>query len=97
MDDILKFFGVMASLATVGVFGYAGFVLVNAFQQRLTRGHQPAIDPAELEALRAQAAEIDGLHARLEELEQRVDFAERLLARGENPAELAAPDRDPGR
>jgi len=96
-SDILKFFGVMASLTVAGVFGYAGVVLVNALHQRLTRRRSPAIEPEELEALRAQVVEIDTVHARLEELEQRVDFAERLLIRGEGPAELTSPTPDPGR
>ena len=35
---------------------------------------------AEVDQLRAQLGEVDGLHSRVQELEERVEFAERLLS-----------------
>jgi len=95
--DILKFFGVMATLGFVGVLTYGGLLVVHAVRRRILSGRSGAIDPGELDALRAQAADVEALHARVEELEQRLDFAERLLARHETPRELAHPTPDPGR
>ena len=58
-------------------------------------GAQPARTPdaAELEEIRGRLAELEAQHLRLAELEERVDFAERLLAGGAPPAQLHA-ERD---
>jgi Tfp pilus assembly protein PilO len=53
------------------------------YQDQRLRGRRDTQDPglrAELEDLRAQLAEQQDLRQRLTELEERVDFAERLLA-----------------
>jgi Tfp pilus assembly protein PilO len=42
----------------------------------------------ELERLRQRLGEVDALQARVAELEERLDFAERLLARGDTPTSL---------
>lgn len=42
----------------------------------------------EVERLQERLAEVDALHARVAELEERLDFAERMLARGDAPAGL---------
>ena len=47
-------------------------------------GGDPALR-AELEQVRAQLGDIDALHHRVAELEERVDFAERLLAQSHDP------------
>jgi hypothetical protein len=78
--DILKFFGVMATLALTGVIGYAGIVVVNGIHRRISRAQQRELEPGELDAIRAHLAEVDGLRERVGELEERLDFAERLLA-----------------
>lgn len=41
--------------------------------------------------LEARLAELEGVEGRVAELEERLDFAERLLARKDDPARLEAP------
>jgi hypothetical protein len=43
------------------------------------------------------AVEVDQLRTRLAEVEERLDFAERLLAQPQQPARLGAPTEDSGR
>lgn len=87
--DIAKFVGVMMTLVTVGLLGYGGVLLIQGLQSRLGRGHQASsLNPDEVEALRAELGEVEQLRARMVELEERVDFAERLLARSSEPIKL---------
>jgi len=52
-------------------------------------GRQPQqMDPAELAELRQRLGDLEAQQARVAELEERVDFAERLLAGGGPPAQL---------
>jgi hypothetical protein len=79
--DVAKFLQVMLSLVLTGGVGYGVFILVSALGRKLgDPGQAAGIGPDDLELLRAQAAEVDDLRLRLAELEERVDFAERLLA-----------------
>lgn len=92
-EDILKFAGVMVTLMTVGIFGYAGVTVVGAFSRRLNRGPQPpTIDPNEVEMLRSQLTDVEDLKARVAELEERVDFSERLLAQRQAGSLPGSPD-----
>ena len=43
----------------------------------------------ELDQMHHRLGEVDALHQRVAELEERLDFAERLLARGETPGDAA--------
>lgn len=79
--DVAVFLQVMLSLVLTGTVGYTAFILVNALGRKLGHRVQPELTPEEVDALRGQAAETDELRIRLAELEERVDFAERLLAR----------------
>lgn len=81
-SDIVNFFGVMMSLLTVGLLGYGGVVVIGGLRSRFKRSEPPPLlDPDEIEAIRQQLDEMDHLKARIAELEERVDFAERLLSR----------------
>jgi Tfp pilus assembly protein PilO len=79
-------------LITVVVVGAAAFVLyplMRAFARRIEG--RSRLDPAiheELEQLRARAAEVDSLNHRVAELEERVDFTERMLAQRSAPERL---------
>jgi hypothetical protein len=60
--------------------------VMRALARRLEGKGSP--DPAlraEVEHLHQRLAEMDGLQLRVGELEERVDFAERLLTRGQDP------------
>ncbi len=71
--------GVAAILAVVSVLKVVTARLMPpGYRQRSWRGE---ILPPETEDLQAKVAEIDELKRRVAELEERVDFAERLLAR----------------
>jgi hypothetical protein len=72
-------------LGSFVVFGPIG----RAFADRLRgKGREPAIDAAELEALREELA---GVRRQVAELAERQDFAERLLARVRERGLLGAP------
>jgi hypothetical protein len=63
--------------------------LARALARRLEG--KPGLTPAlqqDLEDVHHRLAEVDGLQQRVAELEERLDFAERLLARGENQPTL---------
>ena len=76
--DIVKFFGVMATLGFVGALTYGGIVVINIVAGRLQKGVR-GVSPEELEYLRDRAEQVDLLSERVAELETRLDFAERLL------------------
>ena len=63
--------------------------IMRAFGRRLEG--KGAADPAlraDVEQLHARLAEMDALQARISELEERVDFTERLLAQNREPDRL---------
>jgi hypothetical protein len=75
---------------TVAFIAFA-FVIVKvlgpigvAIGQRIRRGGDSAPDPL-------LAVEVDQLRNRLAEVEERLDFAERLLAQPQQPAHFGAP------
>jgi Tfp pilus assembly protein PilO len=63
--------------------------LVRAFARRMEGkgGGDPALR-TEVEQLHARLGEVDALQARMAELEERVDFTERLLAQSREPDRL---------
>ena len=85
MSEIAKFAGVMMTLMMTGLFGYAGITLINAIQRRSKR---PGLDPGDLEEIRDRLAELEPLPSRVAELEERLDFTERLLARQQEPPRI---------
>ncbi|MGH7509299.1 MAG: hypothetical protein ACREMZ_07485 [Gemmatimonadales bacterium] len=63
--------------------------IVRALARRLEgRGTGDAALRAEIEHLHARVGDVDSLQARVLELEERVDFAERLLAQGQSRREI---------
>jgi hypothetical protein len=68
--------------------------VMRAFARRLEG--KGAADPAlhaEIEQLQQRIGEVDILLQRVAELEERLDFTERMLARGQSPAALASETR----
>ena len=63
--------------------------VMRAFARRLEGkgGADPALH-AEIEQLQHRLGEVDSLQQRVAELEERIDFTERMLARGQAPAAL---------
>jgi hypothetical protein len=63
--------------------------IMRAFGRRLEgRGAADPALKADIDHLHARLGEVDALQARVMELEERVDFAERLLAQGQSPGRL---------
>ena len=83
--EFLEFLGVAATFVLSGVGVYAGIRLVHVWTRRLMDDRSEPVS-AELEELRARVHELESV--RLAELEERVDFAERLLAQAQEPARL---------
>ncbi|HEX9754963.1 MAG TPA: hypothetical protein VGA42_04615 [Gemmatimonadales bacterium] len=86
----MKLFWVMLALAMAGGIGFTLFAVGAAIAKRIEpKGPVPDDD---LELLRDQADEVDALRERVTELENRLDFAERLLAapgKSDTPSEVA--------
>jgi flagellar biosynthesis/type III secretory pathway M-ring protein FliF/YscJ len=61
------------------VAGVVLWPLVRAYARRLERGAGDSAMREELEHLRTRVAELEAVHQRVMELEERVDFSERLL------------------
>lgn len=74
----------MAAVVLVASVGLIGLTLAKAFAQRIAGGGAHSRDLDDLRDEVAQLrAELDGMHARLgdvEEIQNRLDFAERMLA-----------------
>lgn len=68
--------------------------VMRALARRLEgKGQGDAAIRAEVEQLQQRLAEVDHLHHRVAELEERIDFAERMLARGPTAAALPGEPR----
>jgi hypothetical protein len=77
--DFIGFMIVVATMATVGFGGYAAIRFLNILLGRMEgRGGPEAL--AELADLRARVEELEAERGRMVELEERVDFTERVLA-----------------
>jgi hypothetical protein len=88
--DLLSFVGVMVTFATVGLGGYTAIRVINLVLGRLEAKGSPMLT-AELDELRARVEELEAERARLVELEERVDFTERVLAGDAQGRNLEAP------
>lgn len=85
--------GVVAFVVAIAVpvAGYAAIVATRAIWVKGEPGKlgDAAAIQEELEQLRARVAELEGVPERVTELEERVDFSERLLARQREPEQLS--------
>ena len=83
--EMVMIFFLVALAATIILFP-----LVRAIARRIDRAggaHDPAIQ-GELEELRARLAEVEAQHHRPADVEERLDFAERLLAQRREPEQI---------
>lgn len=77
---------VFGSMGMLALGGWLLRPLVLGLGRRLEgRGADPAV-LAELDDVRAQLRELDGVQQRVAELEERLDFAERMLTVGKGEA-----------
>lgn len=71
--------------------------IMRAFGRRLEgRGSADSALKADVDHLHARLGEMDSLQARVLELEERVDFTERLLAQAQQQVRLGAPTEERG-
>jgi hypothetical protein len=91
-EAVVPLFGMVTGIITTGLFFWGivqvarspvGQALGRRLQGRYAQGDPELV--AEVAALREQ---VDGLQQQLFETQERVDFAERLLARGRLPDQL---------
>lgn len=75
MDGLLKFGLFMLIVTGIPAIGGAIITLAKGYARRYE-----GASPAEVDELRAELAELRSLPERVQELEERVDFAERMLA-----------------
>ena len=83
-------------VGTLGLTGLAGWILkpvLEGLGRRLagTGSAQVAALEAEVQELQQRLADVDGVAQRLIEVEDRLDFAERLLAQQRGSAALGGP------
>ena len=90
----LAMFLAVGAAAVALLFGPIG----SALARRIVGRPEPGDAHAEVEDMSARVtAEVDDLRNRLAEVEERLDFAERLLAQAQQPARLSAPTEERGR
>jgi flagellar biosynthesis/type III secretory pathway M-ring protein FliF/YscJ len=91
--------GIDAGVVTIVVFALiaATIILWPVMRALARRLEGKSADPAlrdEVERLQQRLEEMDALHGRMAELEERVDFTERILVRGqESPEPGRLPER----
>lgn len=77
----------------------AGTALYAWRRQRVLRALPPpepgAFDRARVDDLEVRVAELEEVQLRVLELEERLDFTERMLARGPDPIPVARPGEEP--
>lgn len=83
---------VVALMAVVAAIFFGTRPLVSAIARRIARDPAPpAVPDGAMDDLRA---EVEDAHRRIASLEERVDFAERMLAKQREPDRLAPPPRN---
>ena len=79
---------VMIALAVLGTALAIVWPLIRALARRLEGGTAAAGLQAEVDSLRGRVDQLEQAQMRVGELEERVDFAERLLAQAREPDRL---------
>jgi len=77
-----SFLGFLATIAAIGIAITVPIVLLMYVRAKI-RPQPIAQNVEEIEVLRARVAELDDVQRRLSEVEERLDFTERLLARAD--------------
>ena len=78
MDDLIRIAVVIGLMVGGGVGAYAAVSVVSIIRRRFDPPPPPGLE--ELDSIQARLANVEALEARVNELEERVDFAERLIA-----------------
>lgn len=86
--DVLILLGGGLTLFAMGLGGYRTLRYLKQKVRSLEGSAGGAAVLSELDELRARVHELEGERERLLELEERIDFTERLLAKRDSPSEL---------
>ncbi len=90
MDDMLKVAIFIIALIGAGIGAYAGVTVVSVMKRRFEgKLETTGFPPEELDAIHARLDAADALEARVAELEERADFAERMLVEKGEPERLS--------
>ena len=88
MNDAIQLFLVLLAVTAAGAVGFTAFTLVTALSRRLRAKDAAGLSSGEFDATRERLAETEALEARVTELEERLDFAERMLSQHHEPERL---------
>ncbi len=80
MDDVLKLVAMLAGVGVTGTLLYTAVRFVNVTVRRLEGRHGGEGLQQELAEMQSRLADLEAQQGRVMELEERLDFAERLLA-----------------
>ena len=83
--------------AVVKIFGPVGAAIGDRLRGGRRQSEPDPVLAEEVDALRDRVGQLEEMQRRMLELEERVDFAERLLAQPERPARVGAPAQGDGR
>lgn len=89
-ETALKLVLLVAAAVAIPVAAYAAIVATRAIWVKGEPGQlgDASLMQEELEQLRARVADLEAMPGRIAELEERVDFSERLLAQKHEPERL---------
>lgn len=93
--DPFEVVGLFAAIGTTLLMLYVGFIAVRWVHRKLEPPKLP--EGRELDDLRERVGRLEECELRLAEMEERLDFAERMLAQGQAPAALPASRPEEGR
>ncbi len=79
-------------LAAMVLLGKVVIPIAQAYARRMEGHGVVAVRPAEFAELEARVRELEARESRMGELEERLDFTERMLARQRDPSRLGADD-----
>ena len=81
LGDVTKSMGAPSIPIWLGALGAVGWVLSGPVGKAIYRAFDQGGGSAEVEELRARVTELESYVVRMPELEERVDFAERMLSK----------------
>jgi hypothetical protein len=84
---------IFATLALCSLVGWLVRPLIVSFGRRVEGQAASPVLQAEVDELRFKMQEMDAVQQRLGEVEERLEFAERLLAKHQDPERLASGGR----
>jgi len=87
-ETILKVIVMAVAAVGIPVGAYAAIAATRSIWARAGQPAQGSTGAAEVLALQERVGELEGLSGRMAELEERLDFAERLLVRQREAARL---------